>query len=338
VEGFTEARLLEAHAPEPVFVLPSSHAEISGGHLYNERLLEAIARITPVRVIGVDELCSVLDAGTLGSFVLDSLDLERVEPAAHARSGRTFTLIVHYLPSMDSGSASLGAERAALVQYDRWVTTGTFATTYVAALVPRPHHVVCVPPPAPRYPEFRRALGLPLRVLVVANVVRGKRILELLQELAARAAASDEFCLDVVGRLDSEPEYAGECQKLARMPPLAGRVRLVGAVPPAQLSDHYGRAHLCVSSSRMETFGMALQEARAAGLPLLAVDAGNVREHIVPGCGELVQSVTELVDVMLGFCRAPERLQPMLELAARNRPSQSYDWAQAARSFLSNLP
>jgi glycosyltransferase involved in cell wall biosynthesis len=93
-----------------------------------------------------------------------------------------------------------------------------------------------------------------------------------------------------------------------------------------------------VSSSRMETFGMALQEARAAGLPLLAVDAGNVREHVVPGCGELVQSVTELVDFMLGFCRAPERLQPMLELAARNRPSQSYDWSQAARSFLSNLP
>jgi glycosyltransferase involved in cell wall biosynthesis len=297
-----------------------------------------MARIAPVRAVPASQLRSILGAKTHGSFVLDSLDLHHVEPTAYALRGRTFTLIVHYLSSMDGSSAPLEAERAALAQFDRWFTTGTFATNYVRALVSRPDDVVCVPPPPPPYPAFSRTLDNPLRVLVVANVIRGKRILELFQRLAERASAGDDFHLDVVGRLDAEPEYAAECQRFAHEGLLARRVRLVGAVPPAELGDHYRNAHLFVSSSRMETFGMALQEARAAGLPLLAVDAGNVREHVVPGCGALVRSVTELVDVMLGFCRAPERLRPMLELAARSRPSLTYDWNQAAHAFLARLP
>jgi glycosyltransferase involved in cell wall biosynthesis len=88
----------------------------------------------------------------------------------------------------------------------------------------------------------------------------------------------------------------------------------------------------------METFGMALQEARAYGLPILAVDGGYAREHLTHGVsGLLFDSAEALAHDLLALTRAPARLQTLFENAQRLRPASDYTWTRAAEIFSAAL-
>lgn len=328
--------------PSVTFVFPRSRGDISGGHLYNERLCAAIGRISNLKTIQIDGLAGELRTGTQGAFVFDSLDLFDVALDAYRTAGRVFAVIVHYLPSMGSGDAAndaqLERERAALSQFDRFVTTGVYSTQYLVQMGFEGERIIHVPPPCPRYGAIRHPSPPPLRAVVVANVLEQKGIRELLECLKAGITESDSLSLEIVGRLDAEPEYVAECLQLAAAPSLSGRVHFFGAVAPERVVAHYQRANLCVSASKIETFGMALQEARAAGLPLLVLDGGNARHHVSDGAGEVVSSTQELVTRLLELCRAPEQLRTMSERAERVRTAgEAYDWDSAARTLLTAL-
>jgi glycosyltransferase involved in cell wall biosynthesis len=81
---------------------------------------------------------------------------------------------------------------------------------------------------------------------------------------------------------------------------------------------------------------MAFHEARAFGLPILALRAPYSEPYIEPGrTGLLFESVTELARGLLGLVRRPERMAALARQAAADRPADPYSWADAARSFLS---
>lgn len=84
----------------------------------------------------------------------------------------------------------------------------------------------------------------------------------------------------------------------------------------------------------METFGMALQEANAYGLPLLALEGGNAREHVAAGYGSSVSSPLQLVDALLGLVRRPDRLRSWLIQAAGLPRPGTYTWGDAARELV----
>lgn len=65
--------------------------------------------------------------------------------------------------------------------------------------------------------------------------------------------------------------------------PLGSRFRYVGEVEPRQLPLLYHAADAFVSTSLFEGLGLTVLEAMAAGLPVIAVDNGGVRETIVDG-------------------------------------------------------
>jgi glycosyltransferase involved in cell wall biosynthesis len=83
----------------------------------------------------------------------------------------------------------------------------------------------------------------------------------------------------------------------------------------------------------METYGMALAEARTLGLPILAHAGGNVGAHVTSGAGgELVASHEELAAAFLSLCRDPHEHHARLRLArAHALPARA--WSQAAAEF-----
>ncbi len=81
---------------------------------------------------------------------------------------------------------------------------------------------------------------------------------------------------------------------------------------------------------------MAFHEARAFGLPILAVRAPYSEPFIENGrTGLLFGSVAELAEGVLELVRQPGRLRRLAATAVESRPSIGYTWADAARSFLS---
>jgi glycosyltransferase involved in cell wall biosynthesis len=111
---------------------------------------------------------------------------------------------------------------------------------------------------------------------------------------------------------------------------IADRVELAGQLSRDELRMLYGRAHAFVLPSERESFGIAALEARAAGLPVVAMLAGGARDFIRQGVngllarddGELARSIGRLA------LDAPFRAYVARRNAATPPP---YDWSDVAR-------
>jgi glycosyltransferase involved in cell wall biosynthesis len=143
----------------------------------------------------------------------------------------------------------------------------------------------------------------------------------------------------LAGRADLEPGYAQACLARLQSEPLQGRVQYLGPVEPERLAAYYRAASCFVSASSMETFGMALQEARTYGLPIVARDGGYVRHHFTHGHdGILCDSVASLCETMLALVRDPARLHALCLHAQRSPDTSSdYTWQTAAAQLHEGL-
>jgi glycosyltransferase involved in cell wall biosynthesis len=75
-----------------------------------------------------------------------------------------------------------------------------------------------------------------------------------------------------------------ECERLCASLGLSDRVRFTGYVPQTEIAGYYRDASLAVMSSLWpEPFGAAGLEAMRCGLPVVAFDAGGIREWLLDG-------------------------------------------------------
>jgi len=121
--------------------------------------------------------------------------------------------------------------------------------------------------PAPS--QFKRNL-----VLYVGQLIRGKGVDVLLESLAL---VKTPFECIIVGE-GSHREY---CQELAKKLGLADRVTFTGFVAQDQLQNFFLEASvMAVSSVWPEPFGMTGLEAMRHSLPVVAFDAGGIKEWL----------------------------------------------------------
>ncbi|MGE3527308.1 MAG: glycosyltransferase family 4 protein, partial [Gemmatimonadales bacterium] len=125
--------------------------------------------------------------------------------------------------------------------------------------------------PVWRSDEFRRSLGVGPRDLLVAYVGRiaREKDLDLLVEAWELLGRRDDVKLLLVGKGPMEQELQER--------DIPG-VRVAGVLQGRDLSVAYASADLFAFPSSTETFGNALLEAMASGLPCLAAAAGGVVE------------------------------------------------------------
>jgi glycosyltransferase involved in cell wall biosynthesis len=328
--------------PTLTLFLPRESQTLSGGNIYNRELLAALRRRVRVESPTIDTLGEVLERGTAGTYLIDTLDLAAAPAIERRAPGQRFGLLVHHLPSLEPGlpdyDPARQLERRVLGHFDFWVANSTFTRHLLLARNLPSERVFAVPPGLAPVDRVARELGAPLAALWVGNLIPRKGLLPLLTALSRFASVDDDFELAVVGRLDAHPEYAEACQRIVTgSRRIAKRVTFRGAILPQEMPEVYRQSSLLVSSSEMETFGMALQEARAFGIPILALDRGNAREHVDPGkTGVLVSSVQDLCTTLLGFAREPETLRPLFDGAAR-APAPTHTWEGAANALLAAI-
>ena len=115
--------------------------------------------------------------------------------------------------------------------------------------------------------------------------------------------------------------------------PLGPRVRYLGRQAPAALPDLYGAADLCVWPAVREAYGMALLEAQAAGLPVVAGFGVGVEAVVVDGVTGLLTPSGDAA----AFAAAVERLlasprrRAAMGRAARRQVEAEHGLAAAAR-------
>jgi len=326
-------------AIELVFALPDGSDAVSGGNIYNAELIRELAatRMT------FGECAEAVRRGTPGLYFIDTLNLREFLNLPPAQTGQQFALVVHHLPSLEPGidpaDESLQLEASALLRFDAFLTTSPFTAQVLAQKGIRAEKIMTVLPGVRLTDSEPRRYEPPLRAVMVGNLIRRKGILEFLAALESRAADADAFEIDIVGRLDMDVGYVGECRELlARSEPLGRLVRLRGAVPYDEMDQWYRTHNLFVSAAKMETFGMGLAEARAHGLPILALDRGHVRNHFTDGeNGVLVDSIEALADNFMGLVREPRTIENLFSRAQGLRAGSDYGWKAAAARFRDEL-
>ena len=328
------------------FVVPDLDGPTSGGTQY-DRMLLAAASGTGLSCATLSHAAApaALVRATAGDvFWVDSLFLGSFAGlVACARADTPVGLIAHYLPSLVEEGEGLAldqltvAERSALQAASLFLVTSDFMGRVIRRLVGDRSPILCVEPGRAGC-EPLLLPDPPVRALLVANLVPGKGVAPFLAALAKHAILADDFSLRVVGSLGSDPAYARRCVELAADTRLRGRVDLVGELSPGDTLRAMEASNLLISASFMESYGMALAEGRAIGLPIVARAGGNVVNLVEPySGGELVQDEDELALAFLRLVREPERLRRRLILArARSLPPRS--WADAARELASQLP
>ncbi|MFD4256314.1 glycosyltransferase family 4 protein [Streptomyces sp. NPDC058534] len=175
------------------------------------------------------------------------------------------------------------------------------------------------------------------RLVCVAAVTPRKGQHRLVEALAA---VSDlPWSCVCVGGLGHDPEYVEQLRALVARHGLEDRLVLAGPRAAAELDATYATADLMVLTSYAETYGMAVTEALARGIPVLATDVGGLPEAVgrapdggVPGILVPPEDPAALAAELRGWFGEAD-VRRRLKSAARGRRAALNGWASTAQSL-----
>jgi glycosyltransferase involved in cell wall biosynthesis len=330
------------------FVTVGDTGRLTGGYLYNARVLAALRE----RGVEVEEIvpCGASpgeqEAGSRFSLglnprrfdviVVDAL--ARIVCAPHLdrwRGERPVVAMVHELPSVAEDAT--GKEREyeePLLRSDRLISVSEHGGSILESRGVSTGRIRVVPPGFDRFPTGSGApvRGGTVRALCVAQWIPRKGILDLVQAWALheRPGAS----LELIGETDADPVYANSVNVAVANAPDASII-VSGAVDDATLGDAYAAANLFVLPSRYEGYGVVYAEALAHGLPVIACDVGPVPELVGEEAALLVPpGDVEALSGALDLLLKDAALRDRMSAAARRRAGELPRWEDTAAGFL----
>jgi len=165
---------------------------------------------------------------------------------------------------------------------------------------------------------------------------------DLLLEALAELRDLDWHCV-LAGSLDRDPGFVGQLQARITRLGYGDRVRLAGVLAGEALSHAYTTADLLVAPSRSETYGMAVTEALAHGVPVMAAAVGGLPEALGSAAdgtrpGQLIPpGDPAALAAAIGDWLSDERLRRRLRAAAGQRRSNLRSWEQTTQEIANAL-
>jgi len=294
------------------FVIDGPLDQVSGGYLYDARVIEGLrARGNDVDVISLPtgstlrrlltnvdrrHLSGLVDSGA-DVIVEDELShpgLVGWNPRLRKRTAAPIIALVHHLRSSEPAPPLLRTLYAILeARFLRTVDGFIFnsrATQWSVERLAGGHRPSVVAPPAGdrfrahmKDDEIRRRAHAPgpLRLLFLGNLIRRKGLMTLLEAVAALPTPSAE--LAVVGDATFEPAYAAAARRRAAQLGLSSRVEWLGPLYDDALAKRLASSQVLVVPSDYEGFGIAYLEGMAFGLPAVGGKAGGASDVIRDG-------------------------------------------------------
>jgi glycosyltransferase involved in cell wall biosynthesis len=333
------------------FVTVGDTDRLTGGYMYNRRLLDGLAengveveQVVPCGATPAEQ--AEASSGFGGAFdparfdVLIADALARVVVAPHLdgwRSARPVVGLVHELPGV-ADPTTADRERAfeePLLRCERLVAvSGHGKEVLLGKGVPAGRVAVVQPgfDGLEPHPVGARDGG-GTRVLIVAQWIPRKGVLDLVRAWSAEERPG--AVLDLVGDMDADAGYTAKVLEAASEDP---SIIVRGTVSDAELASLYASADLFALPSRYEGYGIVYAEALSFGLPVVACAVGPVPE--VTG-GEAALLVppgnADALSGALGRLLSDAGLRQKMSAAALRRAASLPRWRDTVRGFLDVL-
>jgi glycosyltransferase involved in cell wall biosynthesis len=338
-------------------VVPGDLSSRTGGYIYDRQITDGLAQRgwsvtacelddsfpwpTPSACAHAEEVFAAIPPGT--PTLVDSLALGAIPETVERHALRIPIVALMHMPlPSDLGLSPAAAarlaqgERRALRAAARIVVTGTATLAWLREYDLPPSHVVVIEPGTTRAPLAVGSSGEPLQLLSVGTLNPGKGHEDLLTALAAVPARS--WRLTCAGSLTRHAPTAESVREVVRRLNLEGRVELVGELDEPSLERCYHAADLFVLASRRETYGMAVAEALAHGLPVVSTTTGAIPDLVGHDAGILVPPGDRraLADALRRIM-TDAALRSRLAAGARRVRERLPGWDRAIASMIATL-
>ena len=334
------------------FVVPGDIETLTGGYGYDRQIIAGLRErgwlVHLVSLAGNYPFPSVdarVDASRAFAVIpdharvmVDGLAFGALPVAAvRERERLCLVALVHHPLGLETGISDTAArklllsEREALTAAVGVVVTSQRTVSAVEGLGVVSNLIAVVEPGTEPAAPATGSTG-PVQMVCVASIVPRKGHDTLFDALAQLAHL--EWRLTCVGSVDRDAEYAAKLMERCNMPPLRGRVELVGELAGTALDAAYDAADLFVLPTHYEGYGMVVAEALARAIPVVSTRTGAIAELVGDDAGVLVApaDVGALAQALETLITDREQLARLRRGAASRRASLS-TWQSAAESM-----
>ena len=346
-------RMFELH-----FIFPGDPETLTGGYIYDNRIVDGLwdrgwkvcRHILPdgfpfPHASSLDKASEVL--GRIPDdrlVIIDGLALAPMVELIERHSARLVLIgLIHHPLAEETGITAAQKsllwvqERRVLAMCARVVVT---SSTTAAALASNygvgPDRLVVIEPGVDAAPLAVGPRKAVINLLSVATVTPRKGHDLLIAALAPLRKQS--WRLSCVGDLERDPVTTAHVRKCVARFGLESRIKFRGVLGQSALARQYHSADLFVLASQHEGYGMALAEALACGVPIVATRVGAIPVTVPTNAGLLVPpgSSRDLTSALMRFFDEP-RLRMRLKAGARASRLRGRSWDVAARCLEKQL-
>lgn len=291
--------------PALAFAIPGDLTTLTGGYIYERRLLEGL------RAIGHDVLHLQLPASfpdpdardmaealaTLQRLdparplILDGLVSGSIETAGLAKIKAPIIAMVHHPLALETGLSAERRQHLFRTEYDN-------LRLAAHVLVPSPHtrgilvdqygldaSRITIAQPGVVPTECRPEPAHPPLILAV-GILHPRKGHDMLIE--ALSHLRDHAWQAIIVGNPWDLEHARQLRDLLDRSPIAARVRLAGRVSAGDLQQLYHAASIFALATRYEGYGLVFDEALQHGLPIVSCAVGAVPQTVPAQAGLLV--------------------------------------------------
>jgi glycosyltransferase involved in cell wall biosynthesis len=327
---------------------------LSGGYLYDRKLVEYLrARGDTVEVISLpwrsyaahltDNLHFKLPP-KLDLLIQDELNHPSLIFANREKHPYPIISLVHHLRCSERRSKCQNlfyrwVERKYLRSVDGFIFNSRTTESVVNRLVERRKPSIVAYPPTDRFgvpvseaEVIERSKSDEFRILFLGNVIYRKGLHTLLKAVSAQPSAMG---VDVIGSLNSEPQYTREIEEYIADNHLSTFIFLHGPLDKEHLIEKLRQAHVLVVPSSYEGFGIVYLEGMCFGLPAIGTTAGAANEIISDGVDGFLIEPEHAQELANRLRILNERRDALIQmsLAARERYLHQPKWEETARQI-----
>ncbi len=313
------------------FHFPAFDAFVSGGNIYNKKLVEVL--------LGKGNCIQVNNHLLADWIISDTIYLNQPkEQILLKQSTAKKAIIIHHLQYFDDPTVL--KEFELLHPFDLLIANSQFtAQNLLNKGINKNKIIIIEPPVTANVSRVKVFPNFPIQAIMVGNWIDRKGYLELLTVLKNTSIQPSNLSISIYGDHQLDENYLQQCQQMIQQHNILQKIiHSKGSLHEVDLLKSYPKHNLFITTSKMETYGMAIKEALYAGLFVLALDRGNIPYLLKNNQqGKLFNNLQQLVDYLFELSEQPAMFKNLVESLNHSTRSPETNFQIQIEHFVNSI-